>query len=397
MTSTHRLSRTVLALAIGAACVPNVIVRGAQTKDSRPVGAGQCKPVDPTFAQMAEATGGQVFMSNPSDMASAPVVADASFAVADRQATLLLSISGGAGVQASPQSFAVDESIRRLVVTGTFEGTGGTLDVLAPDGNPVAANERTQDARSACARTLVIEGPQQGLWRLTPVPGGPFQLRVTAVSDFMLETAEFVEPGGPLTHFASFKIAGQPVVGRPATLSVTATGPPMQSYEFALISEQGRVIEQVTLEERGEQQWEGTVNVPAEAFRVAVSGKDQSGTPYQRWSKAPFRPELVEVRAVSRTAILQAGSESQVSFAVRNAGPDAASFGIVASDDRRLVTRVEPVLLDLAPGAEQQVSVWLKVPPGTIAETADVVTVTASTLGSRPRSNSGAMSVGFRE
>jgi hypothetical protein len=361
MTSTSRLSRTVLTLALGAACVPGVIVRGARTQDARSPGAGRCGPMD----------------------------------AGDPQATLLLSVSGAAGGFVGPHSFAVDETIRRLVVTAAFEGTGGTLDLLAPDGNGVQANERTKDTRSACGRTVVIEGPQQGLWRLTPAPAGRFQLRVHAVSDFTLATAEFVDRSDPLA--GSFKLAGQPVVGRPATLSVAATGPPMQSYEFGLLSEQGRVIEQVTLTEIGEQQWEGTVNVPAEPFRVAISGKDQSGMPYQRWSREPIRPELVEVRAVSRTAVLQAESEGAVFFAVRNAGPEAASFGIAASDERRFVTRVEPVLLDLAPGVERQVSVWLKVPPGTSAETPDVLTVTASSLGSRPSSNSASMYLGFRE
>jgi len=95
--------------------------------------------------------------------------------------------------------------------------------------------------------------------------------------------------------------------------------------------------------------------------------------------------------------VLQAGSESRLTFTVRNAGSDAARYRIDATDDRRLVTRVEPTVLDLEAGAEHQITVWLKVPPGTVMETADVLTVTASSDGQRRTSNSAAMHLGIRE
>lgn len=401
MIDVARIGRVAaLTVAIATTSAASATVRSAAAPVSqRSFGPGRCGPVDPAFAGLANATGGQVILLSPSEPEAASSVAiRASVITGSSDTALLVSATGTASDVAGPRSFAVDGSARRLVITSTFDNTGGTLEVFGPDEAAVEANERTQDARLNCGRTLIIDRPDAGVWRASLSPTGRFWLRVHAVSDFDLMTAEFVESGGPLTHGGTFKIAGQPVAGRPATLSVGVFGPAMKSYEFALLSEQGRVITQVTPTQVGERSWEGTVDVPAEPFRVAVSGVDQSGMRYQRSSKLPFHSELVDVRAVGGpVALLQAGSESRVAFTIRNAGPDSATYRIVATDDRRLVSRVEPATLDLDAGAEQQITVWLKVPPGTVTETADVLTVTASSTGLRRTSNSAAMYLGIRE
>ena len=325
-----RLARTALALAIGAACVPDAIGRAAQAQaPRRPFGSGNCGPVDPTYA--------------------------------------------------------------------FFDNTGGTLDVRAPDGKAVEASERIRDTKLNCGRVLVIDRPEAGVWRAGLSPSGRFSLRVNAESDFDLMTAEFVESGGPLTQGGSFKIAGEPVPGRPATLSVVVFGPAMKSYEFALLSEQGRALKKLTLAQQSEQRWEGSVDVPPEPFRIAVSGVDQAGARYQRSSTAPFHPELVEVRGPGLVATLPAGSESRLSFTIRNAAPDAVSYGIAASDDRGFVTRVQPVVLDLDAGAERPVAIWLKVPADAVAETTDILTVTASSISQRRTSNKTAVALGIRQ
>jgi len=315
----------------------------------------------------------------------------------DAGTALLLSAIGAADTAADSLSFVVDGSVRRLILTAMFDKTGGAAEILGPDGAAVRASDRIQDARLDCGRVLVVDGPAPGVWRASVSPTGRFWLRVAAQSAFDLTIAEFVESGGPLTHGGMFKIAGQPAAGRPAILSLGVSGPAMASHEFALLSEQGRVIKQVTITQASEQTWEGTVDVPLEPFRIAVSGMDTMGARYQRSSRILFQPETVEVRAASLVAVLQAGSESRLTFTVRNAGSDAARYRIDATDDRRLVTRVEPTVLDLEAGAEHQITVWLKVPPGTVMETADVLTVTASSDGQRRTSNSAAMHLGIRE
>ena len=371
MTATRGLLRKLLAVAIAALCAPGALVTAAQTQEGpRSVGPGRCGSVDPA-------------LSGP--------------AAGDRDATLLLSATGAAGSDTGPLSFPVDQLIRRLVIIATFDGTGGTLDVVASDETAVEANEQIQDARTACGRSLVIDRPNGGVWQATPSASGRFSLRVHGVSDFDVAIAEFVENGAALAHSGSSRIAGQPVAGRPGTLGVSMSGPVMQSYEFALVSEQGRVIEPLTLTRVSELRWEGAINVPREPFRIAVSGEDQSEARFQRWSKVPFQPELVEVRAPSGVAEVQAGAESRLAFTIRNFGSETASFGVAASDERRFVTRVEPALLELAAGAEQQVTVWLKVPASAVAGRADQVTVTATSIGSRPTSNTAALRVGFRE
>ena len=164
----------MLAAGIAVLCVSGAIAGTAQApQDSRSFGPGRCGPVDPALSGLASATGGQMFLMSPSDMAAAKPAVDAMVTAGDRTATLLLSAAGTTGDAAEPISFVVDPTVRRLIITAMFDGTGGTLQVLAPDATTVEANEQIQDTRMACGRTLLIERPDAGVWQAAPLPSGP--------------------------------------------------------------------------------------------------------------------------------------------------------------------------------------------------------------------------------
>jgi uncharacterized membrane protein len=105
---------------------------------------------------------------------------------------------------------------------------------------------------------------------------------------------------------------------------------------------------------------------------------------------------MVEVLPASLVSSLQAGSDSRVAFTIRNLGP-AARYTIVATAGHGVVTRAEPVILELGAGAEQQIEIPLKVPGGLAAGTDIDVFVSASSDGPRPTSNSAVMHLRIRE
>jgi len=304
MTSVQTLARAVLAIAVTAAGLPSPIVHAVPAfvtqqpfGTPQPFGPGRCGPVDPAFAELSAATGGQMFLLSPSEMETAgPAIAAATATSANRDSALLVSAFGTASDAVEPLSFAVDGSIRRVVITAMFDSTGGTLAVAAADGAPIEANDHIQDARLNCGRILVVDRPAAGAWQANASPTGRFWLRVQAVTGFDLAAAEFVASGDPQPRSEMVKLAGQPVAGGSAVLSVDVRGPAMKSYDFALVSEGGRVIKQVALAQVGEQRWQGSIDVPAEPFRVAVSGVDESGARYQRLSKSPFHPGTAGAR-----------------------------------------------------------------------------------------------------
>jgi hypothetical protein len=112
-TSSPRLAAAALALVAGLA--PPGAGATAQIAPRRGFGPGRCGPVDPAYVQGANPTGGQLFLMGASEMPSADQIATT-----------------------------------RLVISSMFDNTGGTLDVRAPDGTAVEANDRVVDTRLNC-------------------------------------------------------------------------------------------------------------------------------------------------------------------------------------------------------------------------------------------------------
>ena len=161
----------------------------------------------------------------------------------------------------------------------------------------------------------------------------------------------------------------------------------MQTREFALFSTEGRPVRSVALAPVDDEEFSGGIQLPLEPFRVAMKGLDAGGAPYQRLFSGLFHAELVEVRRTSDRETLAPGEDTAVTFGVRNVGP-RARYRILAVDAHRFVTRVEPEVLEIEEGAEVPVSVWLRAPMNANEGTAVDLTITATSEGPRPSTNS---------
>jgi hypothetical protein len=337
----------------------------------RRFGRGVCGPADPSYIKTATETGGQPFFLSSAEVAASAHIMSAAF-----QPDLMLWASGE-GEKA--YALAVDSSVERATFSASFDSKGGTLSVILPDGTVLQQTEPSQDTLLDCGRVITIDAPATGTWQLRAVPTGRFWLVARSKSALSLIGAEFVQPGGRPGHEGLFRIQGQPIAGRPATLRVHLSSE-AKSATFGLVSVDARPLQKLELTSLGPEEFVGTVNLPGEPFRLIVTGLDESGIRYQRTYATLFHAESIEVLATTAPATVAAGAVTPVTFTVRNFGPPV-HLNLVATDSRGHVIAVEPSTLQLDQGAEGAVTVPVSLPADAAPDSRVSVILTATSDG----------------
>ena len=350
-----RIGRPVIGVLVAA-------IAGTAGSQSRGVRYGPrvCGPIDPVYVKGATETGGQPFPLSTAEVAQSSRVMEASL-----MPQVLLWASGNSELS---YSIPVDASIARMMVSGTFDGTGGSLTLIGPDGAAIRQGDRVADTLLNCGRIVTVDAPATGTWQVRVAPTGRFWLSIHAKSELSLTRAEFVEKeaGSELL----VRIQGEPIADRPATLRVSVSRA-TKSPTFQLVSLDARLLQSLDLQSSGETEFSGTVTLPAEPFRVLVSAIDESGARAQRIWPGLFHGEVIEVVPPPGETV-KAGTRVPVTFRIVNHGPPVR-LNLVASDHRGKVIPVEPATLDLGASAEGTAMVVLPVPAD--AEPASEVSV----------------------
>ena len=333
-------------------------------------GPGVCGPLDPAYVRTATETGGQPFPLSTTDVGQSSRI----MAASSLEETILW--ASGAGDRS--YSIPVDSSVARLMISGTFDGTGGTMTIAGPDGTAISGGDRIEDTLLNCGRVVTLDAPASGTWQVRVAPSSRFWLRASAKSDLSLLSAEFVERSRLPGFDRLAKIQGQPIAGRPATLRVRLSSP-LRDRIFQLVSIDARPLYAVTLQSDDDREFSGAIELPGEPFRVVVSGRDESGVPAQRMSGPLFHGEAIEVVPPAGVQTVAAGTDMPVTFVIRNHGP-AVRLRLVASDGRGTLMSVDPQTLDLEGGGEANATVRLTV-PSDAPEGEASVRVTASVAG----------------
>jgi hypothetical protein len=338
--------RLLVCTALTLLCVPTQ----AQSQRIR-YGPGVCGPLDPTFTKVAIGTGGQPYPMSPEELGTSPGVMDAPFfkqvilwASAEREHSYVI---------------PVDSTVRRMRLAGTFDGTGGSVTLIDPSGNVVRQSDGVQDSSLNCGRIIVVGAPAAGNWQVRVGPTNRFWFTVQAESDLSLTVAEFVEPDLRSESNRLVRIQGQPIAGRAATLRVSLSSP-IENAEFQLVSLDAQPIQTLDLRSTDSREFSGTIDIPREAFRVIMNGRDASGLTVQRSWSHPFHGEPIEIVPPADETVA-AGTVRAVNFMIRNHGP-AVRVSLVAVDGRGEVVAVDPPALDLAADMEGVATVRLHVP-----------------------------------
>jgi len=261
-------------------------------------------------------------------------------------------------------------------IAGLVPPSGGAIE------NSTASTEITD---LNCGRILTVSTPEAGNWRAEVSGTGRYWLEAKAQSDIHIIKAEFVKVGGRPGHQGFFRIQGQPVMGKPATLQVSLSAKETRTTEFELVNERGESFQGLKLHatntDREFLDFTGEVELPAVPFRIAVKGRDSQGRAYQRLQPSLFHAESAEITPTLNFDELLAGETRRATFTLRNIGA-ARTFKLTVTDARHFVTAVEPMELNLGADESGKVTVNLSVPAGTASGSGDdLVIVAASTAG----------------
>lgn len=215
-----------------------------QANPSHRFAPGACGPVDPSYIHIAEESGGQPMFLQRTEVAQAGhFMREMS---AENHETLLWA----KGVlQGEGREFAVpvDASVERVTFTLSTDTKGAHLTVLDPGGAEFTASHAgAQISDLNCGRIVTAAEPERGEWRMRVSGSGRFWVQAGARSEIFLTGVQFVAEGGRPGHEGMFRIAGQPLAGRPATLETNLSGP-AKNARFELISEEGDAIKRVEM------------------------------------------------------------------------------------------------------------------------------------------------------
>jgi hypothetical protein len=360
----------VLAGAMGRAAADQTGAGGA-------FGSGRCGPIDASYIRVANATGGQPLPLGPTEAGvTASLISASSIAETMFWGTAALTSSG------QTITVPVDGVTSRIAFVLSTDGSIADMTLTDPGGTLVTAGTGVEAFSFGCVRGFAVEQPVGGVWTLAATGTGTYWLVVHARSDLGLDEAAFVQVAGRPAHEGLFRIPGQPVAGRPATLRARVTREEVADATFDLVSMSGGRLQAIELSpvtaSSTEEEYIGEIaNLPSVPFRVRVSGHDRTGAVYQRVSRPAFHAATVEI-VPPQMVTLSRGQQTAVTVSVRNVGAPAR-LQIVAVLNAT-VLRVDPATLQLNADESRDVTVWADVPAnGTSLSPEIVVTADSPT------------------
>jgi hypothetical protein len=274
----------------------------------------------------------------------------------------------------------VDGVTSRIAFVLSTDGSIADITLTDPGGTLVTAGTGVEAFSFGCVRGFAVEQPVAGEWTVAATGIGTYWLVVHARSELGLDEAAFVQVAGPPAHEGLFRIPGQPVAGRPATLRVRVTREEVAAADFDLVSISGARLQAIELSpvtaSSTEEEYVGEIaNLPSVPFRVRVSGRDRTRAVYQRVSRAAFHAATVEV-IPPQMVTLAREQPTPVTVSVRNVGAPTR-LQIVAVLNAT-VLRGEPATLQLNANESRDVTVWVDVPANGTSLSPEIVVTAES-------------------
>ncbi|MGZ4814600.1 MAG: hypothetical protein ACXVZV_04290 [Terriglobales bacterium] len=343
---------------------------------SRSFAPGSCGPVDPTYIRTAEATGGIPFFFQRTEVAQAT-----RYMIANTGSNHVTVLWAKGVLQGSSRDFVVpvDSTLTSVIFALSTDNREAKLEVFDPSDSEVAGGPKVESTEFTCGRYMIVKSPAPGSYRVHLSGSGHYWLSVGGQSDIFLHAVEFVERGGRPGHEGMFAIHGQPIIDKPATLQAIVAGA-AKGVSFDLMTPEGQPLRSVSLKsihtDHDDQEFAGSIAVPAEPFRVVASGTDQSGHPFQRVHEALVSPSTVSI-ALLYADDLNSGKSSSLTFRVTNHG-STEEFQLVAVCANGWPTHADRPDITLTRNESATVTITISVPGGTSAYTGADLILTAT-------------------
>jgi von Willebrand factor A domain-containing protein 7 len=195
---------------------------------------GSCSPIDPVYKEMTSATGGQLFVLNPSEL---PALAALTTPQVSGDFQPILIASGT--FPGTPRVFTVpiDLSVRHAVFSVASQAAV-TMTVTRPDGTVVLAGSPGVSVQNLSTGSLIaVDTPAPGAWTLTVNGTGEYSAAVSGNSPVFVDSFKFVNYT-ELKHAGFYDIQGQPLAGQPATARGRVEGT-LAEITFEAVSREG--------------------------------------------------------------------------------------------------------------------------------------------------------------
>ena len=274
----HRSGATRTRLANGLAAAALFAAASAALVDAREQPWDQpgwpCEgKVDPSYVRGAEATGGKVMLVHPTEIAATAAEMSASRRHGETVFRAGGHVAGGTYEFDIPIDSTIDGAHFFVSLQCLQSAT-----VIEPSGDELRADEADVEVHEFRAiRMFTVGRPAPGPWRVRATGRGLMTVLVRARTPLSLTRVQLIENGTP--------VKGEPAPGARLRLVAGLTGAAGR-IEGRLIAWGGETLQRVDLAIQKasdlERIYAGEVIVPGAAFRIAVTGVDAGGFPFQR-------------------------------------------------------------------------------------------------------------------
>jgi hypothetical protein len=241
-------------------CLPfEAVAQPASSQQSSRPGWPCAGKVDPVYVTTAEATGGKVMLFHPTEVEGAAVDSRASRAHDET----VFRAAGQLAEESYEFMIPIDSTIESAYFFVSVQCLHA-VTLMTPSGQQlVTGTAGVEYHQFEAVRLFVVPRPVPGVWKVTAAGRGFFSMIVTAKSDLSLDNVVFANGLAEATLSGSVRHAGFQFVA--------ANGAPIRALQLNL--------EEESLERR---KYRGQVVRPRADFRLAVSGLDANGFPFQR-------------------------------------------------------------------------------------------------------------------
>lgn len=243
---------------------------------------------DPSMVQVSEGSGGQVFLLDPSEVASSATL----LLARDGHDETLRRVVGELEPGLRTIDVEVDTSVERVLFSVSLQCLQ-EIEIVRPSGAAVAAADPgvTWTAFQA-GRQIGVDAPEAGLWQVRLAGKGLLFLVVHARTSLALDQVRLVRPGGRPGHEGFFRDEAPLVAGTSRLMEINVSRDILEpSFEMRGSADEhlGSLPSVRQASSDDDQVYLSEFRVPGVPFRVVVTGRDRVGKTVQRTQSALFQ------------------------------------------------------------------------------------------------------------
>jgi hypothetical protein len=248
--------------------------------------------IDPSYIMVAEETGGQIQMFQPSEASGSLTLIESKLAGNEET---VFRISGELSGE-KESTVLIDPSIETITFSA-FVQCMKNITVYDPSGAEfLSGTSNSKDNRFISGRILTLKQPTVGLWKIRIEGSGYFSVIAEAKTQFALN-AEFVEVGGRPGHEGYFPIKRQPKMAVEERVSIRLDGKVLNADVY-ILNREGELLQKLPLEPSYEEADSTEFLVPVklteEQFRIKVAGNDANGLQFERMDPRLYHASKAE-------------------------------------------------------------------------------------------------------